>query len=112
MPSVRFLTNHDLSDMSATCTTLADRVTALESGKAALSVTNSLAFRTASLETWRADKATARANVSTSFSVPTAVITLGLNAPTAAGINSIVNTIMGEVNGIYAILRSREIMAI
>lgn len=71
----------------------------------------SLTGRVVSLEAWRAAKATASADVSTSYSVPTAVITLGLNCPTAAGINSIVGTIMGEVNGIKAILRSREILA-
>lgn len=63
------------------------------------------------LKTWRAAKATASPDVSTSFSVATDVITLGLAAPRASSINSIVATIMGEINGLKAILRSREILA-
>ena len=86
--------------------------TRLTSAETTLSTLSTANTRLTSLETWRGAKAAAKSNVTTSYSVPTAVITLGLNAPTAAGINSIVNTIMGEINGIYDVLRTREIMAV
>lgn len=108
-------------ELATNISSLKSRMTAAEgsiAGYVNVSVTNALATRMStaegkivSLESWRAAKAPAKANVPTNYSVPTAVITLGLNAPTAAGINSVVNTIMGEINGIYQVLRDREIMA-
>jgi len=70
----------------------------------------SISADVASLKTWRADKVSSP-DVSTSYSVPTAVITLGLNCPTAAGINSIISTIMTEINSLKASLRTREIFS-
>lgn len=81
------------------------RVSALETASGAQNA------RITSIEAWRAAKAPASADVPTNFAVQTDVITLGLTAPRASSINAIINTIMGEVNGIKAILRAREIMA-
>jgi len=110
--------NRELKDhlkaLDLTDTSLASRVTAVESGlltKASTSSVTTLASRVTSLETWRAAKAPASPNVSTSYSVATSPISLGTNAPTAAGVNTLINTIMGEVNGIKQILRDREILA-
>jgi len=108
---------HAISDITNLQTSLdakasTSSLTSGLAGKTDTATTTSLASRVTSLETWRGAKAAAKSNVTTSYSVPTAVITLGLNAPTASGINSIINTIMAEINGIYDVLRTREIMAV
>lgn len=91
---------------------LASRVTTAESTISSHSSSiSSLNTDVTSLKAWRAAKATASPDVSTVVSVATAVITLGLNCPTAAGINTLFATVMTEVNGLKAILRSREILA-
>lgn len=71
---------------------------------------SSLTTRMGSLEAWRAAKVSSP-DVSTSVSVPTAIITLGLNCPTVAGINALGSTIMSEINAIKAALRTREIFS-
>ncbi len=94
-----------LSTAEGSITSLLSRVTTAES------TIGSHTTDINALKAWRAAKATASPDVSTSFSVATDVITLGLAAPRASSINSIISTIMGEINGIKAILRSREILA-
>lgn len=67
--------------------------------------------RISSLELWRSSKAAASANIGTTTNLPTAIITLGLNAPTAAGIESEFNALKTQINTIKGILRTREILA-
>lgn len=101
-----------LSTAEGSITSLLSRMTAAEGSIS--SHTTTIGSHTTdinALKAWRAAKATASPDVSTSFSVATDVITLGLAAPRASSINSIVATIMGEINGLKAILRSREILA-
>lgn len=79
--------------------------------KAATSVTDSLETRLTSLETWRGAKASAISDAPTSTTIATAVITLGLNAPTAASIESAFNAVNSKINSILGAMRTREIVA-
>jgi len=59
-----------------------------------------------SLSSWRSNKATVPADASTSVTIPTAVITLGLNAPTAAGLASLFAGVITDINALKAICRN------
>lgn len=82
---------------------------------------SALKSRATSLETWRGNKYSAIANetnMTVSTSIGTAVITLGLNAPTAASIETNFNAVKTEINNVKAkvntvlsALREREIIA-
>lgn len=78
--------------MIANCDSLSSRMDAAEAS-------------ISSLNAWRANKATVPADASTSVSIPTAVITLGLNAPTAAGLASLFSAVISDINALKAICR-------
>lgn len=104
----------DYTGLSGRVSTLENRCNIIEGD------ITSLSSRALALETWRGDKSPSIANETSmpvSTTIGTAVITLGLNAPTAASIESNINTVKTEinavknkVNSILSALRTREII--
>lgn len=104
----------DEANLISRCGTLETTVSGIQSS------INGYGTRIGSLETWRSNRSSAipnQTNMSVSTTIGTAVITLGLNAPTASSIetniNAVkteINTVKSAINSILSALRSREII--
>lgn len=92
---------------------LGDRVMALTTRVDALDAVGptSLLSRITAIEDWKNSPRPASANTPNTFNLPTFIISLGLNAPTKAGIEAVFVTLANEINGIKGVLRDKGLMA-